>query len=100
MLVKASLGALLSIIVLIGCAAPARFSAPARTNEASLGTTGIVRQARTTGQGQDVGAGGFPALAGLPDFSAAGVADATVALPAVRLAGLSQMPSRRPGEDL
>jgi phospholipid-binding lipoprotein MlaA len=82
MRMKAAPGALLLIMMLIGCAAPARFNTPAGTPEVvrtdvtgngeALASADGVRQART---------------AGLPDSSAAGVAEATMALPAMRLAG-------------
>jgi len=96
MRMKAAPGALLLIMVLIGCAAPARFNIPAGTSEVvrtdvtangeAFASAGGVRQALTASPGADVGAGGFPALTGLPDPSTAGVAEATMALPAMRLA--------------
>jgi len=92
MRMKAAPGALLWIMVLMGCAAPARFNTPAGTPELvktgvtadgeALASAGGVRQART---------------AGLPDSPTAGVADAMPAVPAVRLANANGVPASAGG---
>jgi hypothetical protein len=92
MRMKAAPGALLWIMVLMGCAAPARFNTPAGTPEAvktgvtgngeALASAGGVRQART---------------AGLPDSPTAGVGDAAPAVPAVQLADANGVPASAGG---
>lgn len=82
MRMKVAPGALLLMMVLMGCAAPARFNTPAGTPEGVK--TGV------TGNGEVLAAAGGAhqaRTAGLPDSPTADVDNATMAVPAVRLAG-------------
>ena len=81
MRMKAAPGALLLMMVVMGCAAPARFNTPAGTPE--VVKTGM------TGNGEALASAGGAhqaRTAGLLDSPIAGVDNATMALPAVRLA--------------